>query len=273
MSTETVGTPAQTRPPSTARRRPRRASGTPVKGLLPLVAALVVWQIFGNTDSAYFPPPSEWWKAVEPLFGDGTMWQALGWTALTFFVGLLLSAVLGGLLGTLVGSSRTWDRAFGPLLEFMRAMPAAALVPVLALILGYTTTMKLTVVVIPTTWPILLACRSARRSMSPLLVEVPRTLGLSRFAAVRKVLVPAMTPALLLGIRVAGPLALIVTLLVEIVTRINGLGSLLANAQTRYLSAQVWGLLIIAGVLGFAVNWVVTRADGAVARRMGSSND
>jgi len=236
--------------------------------------ALVIWQIVGDPESAYFPPPSNWWQAVKPLLDGGDLFQALGWTALTFFLGLLLAAVFGGVLGTLVGSSRTWDRAFGPLLEFMRAMPAAALVPVLALILGYTTTMKLSVVVIPTTWPILLACRSARRSMSPLLLEVPRTLGMSRFATLRKVLIPAMTPALLLGVRVAGPLALIVTLLVEIVTRINGLGALLANAQTRYLSAQVWGLLIIAGVLGLLVNWVVTRGEGAVARRMGvSSND
>jgi ABC-type nitrate/sulfonate/bicarbonate transport system permease component len=274
MSTETVVSPTTTKTPrpSTGRRR-RRGSGTPARGLLPLVVALGIWQIVGDPESAYFPPPSEWWKAVRPLFADGTMWQALGWTALTFFLGLLLAAIFGGVLGTVVGSSRRADRAFGPLLEFMRAMPAAAIVPVLALILGYTTTMKLTVVVIPTTWPILLACRSARRSMSPLLMEVPRTLGMSRVAALRKVLIPAMTPALLLGIRVAGPLALIVTLLVEIVTRINGLGSLLANAQTRYLSAQVWGLLIIAGVLGFAVNWAVTRGEGAVARRMGVSND
>ena len=77
-----------------------------------------------------------------------------------------------------------------------------------------------------------------------------------------------MLPAVLLGVRVAGPLALIVTLLVEIVTRINGLGSLLAAAQVAYLSAQVYGLLVIAGALGLAVNWAVTRGEGAVARRM-----
>lgn len=274
MSVETVLTPTdQTPQPSTRRGSRRGRSGTPVRGLLLLVVLLGIWQLVGNSDSAYFPPPSDWVQAVKPLFSGGGMWQALGWTSLTFFLGLVFAAVAGGVLGTLVGSSRTCDRAFGPLLEFMRAMPAAAIVPVLALILGYTTTMKLTVVVIPTTWPILLACRSARRSMSPLLIDVPRTLHLSRFAALRKVLIPAMTPALLLGIRVAGPLALIVTLLVEIVTRINGLGALLANAQTRYLSAQVWGLLIIAGVLGFVVNWVVTRGEGAVARRMGVSDD
>jgi len=251
-------------------RRPASSgrSGTPVRGLLLIVAALVVWQLAGSADSAYFPVPSEWAKAVQPLFANHVLVPALGATALSFFLGLGLATVIGGVLGTLVGSSRRVDRALSPTLEFMRAMPASALVPVLALILGYTLQMKLAVVVIPTTWPILLACRSARRGMSPLMLEVPRTLGLSRGASIRKVLIPAMLPAVLLGVRVAGPLALIVTLLVEIVTRINGLGSLLAAAQVAYLSAQVYGLLVIAGALGLAVNWAVTRAEGAVARRM-----
>jgi ABC-type nitrate/sulfonate/bicarbonate transport system permease component len=274
MSIDSVAAPAEVAEAKTPqRRRSRGRSGTPIRGLLPIVAALAIWQLVGDPQSAYFPPPSEWVKAVGPLLDGGVLLQALGWTALTFFLGLVLATVFGGVLGTLVGSSRACDRAFGPLLEFMRAMPAAALVPVLALILGYTMTMKLAVVVIPTTWPILLACRSARRSMSPLLIEVPRTLGLTRSERIRKVLIPAMMPALLLGVRVAGPLALIVTLLVEIVTRINGLGALLANAQTRYLSAQVYGLLIIAGALGLLVNWAVTRSEGVVTRRMGAGND
>jgi ABC-type nitrate/sulfonate/bicarbonate transport system permease component len=72
---------------------------------------------------------------------------------------------------------------------------------------------------------------------------------------------------------VAAPLALIITLLVEIVTRVNGLGAALGTAQANFLSAQVYGLLTIAGLLGYAVNWTVTRAEATVSHRMHGGTD
>lgn len=80
-----------------------------------------------------------------------------------------------------------------------------------------------------------------------------------------------MTKAVLLGVRVSAPLALIITILVEIVTRINGLGALLGAAQSNFMSARVYGLLMIAGVLGYLVNWVVTRLESVVNNRMGTT--
>ncbi|MFC0111360.1 ABC transporter permease [Kibdelosporangium aridum] len=242
--------------------------GTPIRGLLPLVILLGLWQLLGDPGSPYFPPPSEWVSAVQPLVDNNTLWEAIGATALTFLLGLVLATVIGSAIGTVVGASKSVDRALSPSLEFLRALPAAALVPVAALILGYTTSMKLVVVVLPATWPILLACRTARRSLSPVLLDVPRTLALSRWARVTKILTPALLPAVLLGVRVAAPLALIITLLVEIITRVDGLGAVLGAAQANFLSAQVYGLLAVTGVLGYAVNWVVTRGESAISGRM-----
>jgi ABC-type nitrate/sulfonate/bicarbonate transport system permease component len=266
-----TATRTEPRPGVTAASKPpvrRRSAGTPMRGLIPLALVLLLWQALGNSESPYFPPPSAWIRALKPSLDDGTLYAGLGWTTLTVVLSLVLATTLGAVLGALVGSSRRMDRAFGPSLEFLRVLPAAALVPLAALILGYTMQMKLAVVILPATWPVLLTCRSARRSMSSVLVDVTRTLGLSRRQRIRKVMVPALTPAVLLGLRVSAPLALIITLLVEIVTRINGLGALLGQAQANFRSAEVYGLLVIAGALGFAVNWLVTRAESAVAARM-----
>ncbi|MCI2415881.1 ABC transporter permease subunit [Saccharopolyspora sp. K220] len=250
------------------RRTKQGRGGTPVRGLLPLAALLALWQLVGDPDSPYFPPPSEWVAGIQPLLTGNKLLDAVGATSATFLVGLALATLIGSVVGTLIGASRPVDRALSPSLEFLRALPAASLVPVAALILGYTTQMKLVVVVLPATWPILLAVRQARRSLSPVLLDVPRTLGLSRWHRATKILLPALLPAVLLGVRVAAPLALIITLLVEIVTRVNGLGAALGAAQANYLSAQVYGLLTIAGVLGFAVNWIVTRGEVAISTRM-----
>jgi ABC-type nitrate/sulfonate/bicarbonate transport system permease component len=270
MSTETVPPVSDTAavaPAAVGRPRSRRR-GVPVRGLLPLVLALGLWQVLAPSGSPYFPRPSQWFVALGPVVEDGTLLAGIGWTSLTFVLGLALATVVGAAIGALVGANRTADRALGPTLESLRVLPAAALVPLATLILGYSMQMKLLVVVLPATWPILLSVRTARRSMSSVLTDASLTLGLGRAERIRKILVPALTPSVLLGIRVAAPLALIITLLVEIVTRINGLGGLLGYAQASFLSAQVYGLLVIAGALGFLVNWVVTRLEMAVSLRM-----
>ena len=262
--------PAHREPPAKSRpRRVRRRSGSaPLVGLLPLALALVAWQVFGDVNSPYYPPPSRWWAELKPLWEDGSLTVAVRATLVSVVLSLLLATVVGTLVGGAVGASRIADRALSPLLEFLRVLPAAALVPLAALVLGYTLQMKLAVVVLPATWPILLACRSARRAVSPTLIDASRSLGLSRTSRFRKILLPSLAPGVLLGLRVAAPLALIISILVEIVTRVDGIGALMGSAQANYRSAQVYGLLALAGIIGFCVNWVVTRLESVLGNRM-----
>lgn len=245
------------------RRRGASRAGTPMRGLLPLIAALVVWQLLGDPASPYCPPPSSWVRALRPLLADGVLLRAPGWTSLPFVLGLVLATVPGAV----VGASRRLDRAFGLTFRSLRVLPAASLVPLAALVLGDTIQMKLVVVLLPAMWPVLLSVRATRRSVSPVLMDVSRTLGLTGRDRLRKILVPVLTPSVLLGIRVSAPLALIITLLVEIVTKINGRGALLGTAQSAFLSDQVYGLLVIAGAPGCLVNWAVTRGEAVVSPR------
>lgn len=246
-------------------------SATPIVGLLPLVIGIVLWQILGDPSSAYFPTPSAWYEAILPLILDWKLQTSVLWTALSFAVGLTAATIVGTVTGILVGSSRVSDRALGPTLEFLRILPATSLVPVFSLVLGYNMQMKLLLVTLISTWPILLNCRSARRAMSPVLLEVPQTLGLSPTARFFKVILPAMVRPMLLGVRVAAPIGLIVTLLVEILTQVPGLGALIGVAQANYQTARVWGFLVIAGLLGYAVNWLVTRSDMWMGGRLGAT--
>lgn len=249
----------------------RRDSSVSPWGLLPLVVLLAAWQAFGNPASPYYPPPLEWWRAVATMLRDGELLVALWWTSWTFVAGLAVATAIGAVAGSMVGARPTLDRAAGPSFEFLRSLPAAALVPATVLVLGYTVTAKLVLVVLPSTWPILLACRSARRSMSPVVLDVSRTLHLSRRDHVLKVLTPSLATAALLGVRVAAPVALVVTILVEMVTRIHGLGALLGRAQSYFRSDGVFGLLVVAGLLGYLVNVLVARVERATSARMSGS--
>ncbi|MDQ3978478.1 MAG: ABC transporter permease [Actinomycetota bacterium] len=250
--------------PASVRKRPRdaqagRASAfPPLRGLLPLAALLLIWQLLGSEDSPYFPPPSTWIDGLRDLWSNGRLWPAAVQTLSTFAIALGVATVLGTLLGLVVGASAKADRALGPTLEFARAMPPAAVVPIAALLIGYDTKMKVAVVTFAAIWSVLLNTRTGVRSLDPVLLDMARSLRLSPVERSRKCVLPALMPSIFLGVRVAAPVALVITLLVEIVTRVDGVGALIANAQRSYLAGQVFGLILVAGLFSFLVNGLVS---------------
>jgi ABC-type nitrate/sulfonate/bicarbonate transport system permease component len=114
--------------------------------------------------------------------------------------------------------------------------------------------MKITVMVIASIWPILLNVVSAINQLGNGLFEMGKTLHLNRVDILRKLLIPAILPGFLIGIRVAAPLAVIITLLIEMLTAMPGLGGLMIAGQRNFNASQVFGILIVVGIVGLAVN-------------------
>jgi ABC-type nitrate/sulfonate/bicarbonate transport system permease component len=239
----------------------------PMRGLLPLIIGLALWQMLGPRQSPFFPPPSTWWNSLTVMFHNGRLIPALTSTLVTFVLAIAVASLLGGALGVLIGRSRTARRILGPLLEFCRGLPPPVIVPVAVLLLGYAQSLKLLVVVWVAIWPILLNTASASSMLDELMLDIARTLKLGRAATLRKVILPAIVPDFLLGLRVAIPLGIVITLLVEMVTSLPGIGSLIVVAQRQFRSADVYGLLIVVGVLGFLINSLFAIAEQMLLRR------
>lgn len=240
----------------------------PLIGLFPLVALIILWQLIGHAHSAFFPRPSLWWKAVLVVERHGDLWGSLLATTETFIEAIVLATLIGTALGIAMGNVRWSGKALDPLLDFLRNVPAAALVPAAAIVLGTNAKMALIIVVFSSVWPILLNTRAEFQRISPVLISVVDNLGI-RGMRRQSVLLGSVLPAVLLGIRVAAPLALIVTLLAEFITNIPGLGALLLSAQQNFDSAEVYGLLIVAGILALLVNSLVSLVEAPVVRRHG----
>ena len=238
-----------------------------VAGLLPLVVLLVVWEAIGSPDSPFYPAPSSWWPALFTRGQGEDLLPAIVATVRTFGLGLLLATIIGVGLGIAVGASARADLAFGPTFEFARAIPPAAMVPVATLLLGFDESMKVVVVVMAALWPILLNTRSAVRAIDPLLLDVASSLRLTRRRTLTNVLLPSIMPSVLLGLRVATPVALVITLLVEYLTAVNGVGALVGDAQRTFQPARVYALIVIAGVMSLVVNSLVRTLEVRVRRR------
>ena len=73
-----------------------------------------------------------------------------------------------------------------------------------------------------------------------------------------------MTPTILVGIRISSSLALILTLLTDVLGAGSGIGRLLDISQARFDAAAAWGLLLVVGTIGYLASWAVTSLEGAL---------
>lgn len=141
----------------------------------------------------------------------------------------------------------------------MAAIPGAALVPLLVLLFGTSLVSGIAAVTLIVTWPILLSTATARRAVPLVRLDVSRTMALSPWRRWSAVILPSLTPGVLLGVRVSSALALIVALLTDIFGAGTGIGRLLIESQQRFDAATAWGLLLIVGAFGYLTNSALAR--------------
>ena len=225
-----------------------------IRGLLLLIVPLVLWQVLGSPNPFSFPVPSTWFPAVAALYEEGVLMPAVARTLTTFFVSLAVAFVVGVLAGIVIGLLPTLDRALTPSFDFFRAIPPPAIVPALGLLLGPGLLSSVTIVVLAIIWPILLNTVAGIRSIPPVRTEMSRSLGLTRAEQLFKVVLPSLGPSIMVGLRVSVSLSLIVTLVTDIIGTGQGLGRLLVDQQQFFESAAVWGLLVLIGAFGYALN-------------------
>jgi ABC-type nitrate/sulfonate/bicarbonate transport system permease component len=238
-----------------------------LRGLLPIAVLLGIWQLLGHPNSATAPPPSTWWPAFTSIEKSGAFWPAFEKTMLLFVEGLVVATILGVVLGIALGSSRRIAQALGPLFEFLRATPAAAIVPGAVLLFHANSRTDIGIVVYGSIWPVLLNTAAARAALPPLRLDVAHALGLSRWDRMRKIVLPSLLPEIVVGVRVAAPICLIITLLVDILVGSGGIGYLLIQYQQTFIAANAFAMLAVIGIIGIAINLALGSADRVVLRR------
>jgi sulfonate transport system permease protein len=245
-----------------ARRRAEPVN--PIRGLLPLAALLVLWQLIGNERSVTMPPPGQWLAALARMHATGVLVPAVATTLATYLAALGVATLVGVVLGTAIGASRRIDRALSPLLDVVATVPGAAMVPLTLLLLGITYAANVTVVVLVIIWPILHNTTSAMRTIPTVRLDLARTLRLTTLDRWRKIVLPSLAPDVLVGVRVASSLALIITLLADLLGTAGGIGIQLEISSASFDAAGAWGLLLVIGAIGY----LASRAIAGLERRV-----
>ncbi|MCF7548033.1 ABC transporter permease [Pseudonocardia sp. WMMC193] len=222
--------------------------------VLPVVL-LAAWEVAGRlAGNVYLPPLSRTLEVFATTWFPGVVVHDVLPSLARFLGGFLLAAVLGIVLGLAIGMSRTLDDYLRPTLEFLRALPAVAVLPVAVFVLGLGDSMRISVIVFGVVFPVLVNAAAGARSVRPERVETARMFGLSRFAVARRVVLPSALPMISAGLRVALPIALIMMVVSELVGGQNGLGFYLTYQQQSFNIPAMFAAVIVLGVLGNVLN-------------------
>lgn len=231
--------------------------------LLALAVLLGLFQLLVTVGvlPSFTPNVGDILAAIAVTVTESRFWAALGHTLLSALAGWILSCAIGVVLGLLIGSIRPVDRSTSFVVEFGRAFPTIALMPVVMLLLGATTTMEITMVVLAAVWPVLVQAILGSRRVDPTIRDTSRIFRIPLALRFRKVLLPAATPFIATGVRIAASISILAAVGVEVLTQVPGIGRLITLAQ----EAQRWDLafayLFFAGLVGWGIAAALTAAE------------
>lgn len=236
--------------------------------LLGLVGAVVLigiwWFASAGSKELYFPPLSDVLESVWDywLTGDGTANLLSSLSNLA--IGLAVGIVAGVVVGLIIGQIRLVRTGLTPPLEFVRAIPATALIPFAMVIFGLGDSMKIFIIALGTFFPVLLNVIDGARSIPRESHDTAKSFGITGLTKQLNVVLPAVTPRAVAGITVAIPLSLVLVVTSEMTGSAEGIGYFLITAQNSFNQTAVWGVIIILGLLGM----ILTSIFSLIERRL-----
>jgi NitT/TauT family transport system permease protein len=234
--------------------------------LAPWAALLALWYAIhysGLVNPALVPTPhavaaSFWELAGQRLPRD--MWMSTQ----RVFLGVVLGIVLAVPVGFVLGWYREVRRFIDPLINFFRALPPIALIPLVIVYFGIEETAKVVILFYASFFAGVIVMYEGIAQISPIYVRVARTLGANDLEIFLRVIVPLTVPHMLTALRVALGVAWATLVASELIAAQQGLGSLIQNAAAFFQLEIIYVGIICIGFIALAMD-VALRA---AARRL-----
>ncbi len=226
-------------------------------GLIPWCGAIVLWYAVrwsGFVNPTLIPAPHQVAaKFYELLMHEGLLVDILASTR-RVLLGVLLGISAAVPVGFLLGWYRPARTFADPMINFFRALPPIALIPLVIVYFGVDEVAKLVVLFYAAFFSGVIVMYEGVSQITPLYIRVAQTLGASEFEIFRKVIIPLTLPHILTALRVALGVAWATLVASELIAAQRGLGALIQNASTYFLLDVIYVGIICIGCVALIMD-------------------
>jgi ABC-type nitrate/sulfonate/bicarbonate transport system permease component len=221
--------------------------------LLPLIALVGAWEAFSRSGvvSSFLLPPLS--AVLERVWDDalsGELTVNLGMTLYRALTGFAIAAVGGVALGIVMTRNKFVRWFFDPIVSVGFPMPKIAFLPIFMLWLGLYDVSKISMAAFNAIFPVIVATIAAAEGVDRQLLWSARSLGASERQLLREIILPAALPQIMTGLQVALPVAMIVTIVTEMLMGGQGLGGAMIAASRFADSPGVFAGIVEIAVAG-----------------------
>jgi NitT/TauT family transport system permease protein len=234
----------------------RQALGRLAGYLVGFASLFLIWHAASAwlLNSVLFPPP---WqvvvKAVE-LTQEGVLGDQVAVSMMRIFIGFLGGTLIGIPLGLAIGSFTIVRRLLEPYTEFLRFIPATAMITVAVIWFGIGEGSKIFLIIYTTVFIIIINTAAGVAAVAPNKIRAARSLGASRAQVFFFVALPATVPYILTGMRLAMANSFVTIIAAELVAANSGLGKMIWDSRMYMLVDQIFVALLVLGLLGFTTD-------------------
>jgi nitrate/nitrite transport system permease protein len=242
---------------------------------LALLFLLLLWQVLASGAGSSLPPPSQIFTdsyelIVNPFFDNGGTDKGLGLHVLASLsrvaIGYALAAIVGVALGTLIGSSQMFLRAFDPIFQVLRTVPPLAWLPISLAAFRDAQPSAIFVIFITSVWPIIINTAAGIRNIPDDYRNVARVINLNPFEYFTKIMVPAAAPYIFTGLRIGIGLSWLAIVAAEMLIGGVGIGFFIWDAWNSSLISDIIVALAYVGLVGFVLDRIVALLGRIVTR-------
>jgi nitrate/nitrite transport system permease protein len=230
-----------------------------------------VWALL-TAKSTTFPTPWATFDAAVKLFSDpfyrkGPNDQGIGWNILFSLervgVGFGLAALVGIPLGFIIGRFAFFNRMASPLISLLKPVSPLAWLPIGLLVFKSANPAAIWTIFICSIWPMLINTAVGVQRVPQDYLNVARVLALSEWKIATRILLPAVMPYLLTGVRLSVGTAWLVIVAAEMLTGGVGIGFWVWDEWNNLNVAHIIIAIFVIGFVGLLLEWLLT----SVAKR------
>ncbi|QPC91976.1 ABC transporter permease [Mesorhizobium sp. INR15] len=225
--------------------------------LVGLVAGIAIWWALTAGGAVGLPPPPEVAARFADLISNGQLATDIMSSLARVLTGFLLGVILAIPVGFVMGWYKVARSLIEPYLQFFRMIPPLAIIPLAIVTMGIDETPKVFVIFLASFLASVVATYQGVISVDRTMINAARVLGAGDLTIFLRVIIPASTPFILVGVRIGLGSAWATLVAAELIAAQTGLGFRMQQAQLYYDLPTIFVSLITIGILGLAMDRIL----------------